>query len=360
VGAVSYPVLNNVVTTNTVTANSPTVLLNIYSSITGTDLDAIISATGFTRVNDQTTSLADFLDFGKVINPGLLPTLTALGITSFPAFTTYLHSRVGQGSFSTWKELSTFLLSSVAVPQLNYTTTTASNLVLSTSTVTTLLNLYGTGSGPFGNPVMLDYFGALTGTPYTAQIRSIDTYYSNIALYPTSNVTLAMLALDTAVLNTYNTFAGQWQANVNSSAVTSAIGNVVSAINGIPSSSNLSICSAAYSTIVSKLSAEVSNLSKAGIIFGSAPSAMTNGLALRISNLGAIDSLGLGMPAIVANIITPDANGDTIRAAIAEYNNTSKLGSAGISMNNDPNPQQVLTQSQQQNIPLSTYLSQNK
>ena len=346
VGQVSYSTITTVSSTNTVTANSPTVLLNIYQSITGTDLDAIISATGFIKVNEKTTTLADFLNFNTVINPALLPTLSSMGIDSFPTFTTYLHSRVGQATFTSWSSLANFLASSVSTPQLSFTNTTSSNLVLNTSTASTLLSSYGTGSGPFGNPVMLDYFGTVSGTPYTYELGLINTYYSNLATYSSSNVLAAMKTLDSAVLSTYYTFAGQFQANVDATAVTSAVAGVVSAVNGVPTSSNLSVCSSAYSTVVSTLSAEVANLAKAGVTFGSAPTQLVLGLAQRIPSLGISDPMGLGMPAILANLITQDAHGDTLRAAIAEFNNVSALGSSGIALNNDPNPQQAISQIQ--------------
>ena len=52
--------------------------------------------------------------------------------------------------------------------------------------------------------------------------------------------------------------------------------------------------------------------------------------------------------------------GDTIRAAIAEQINTQLFSAQGIIIHNDPNPAGMIYQAQQQNIPLTTYISQNQ
>ena len=59
-------------------------------------------------------------------------------------------------------------------------------------------------------------------------------------------------------------------------------------------------------------------------------------------------------------VITNDAAGDVIRAAISESINRSKLQSVGIVSSSDPQPSMAIVQAKNQNIPISTYLKQNK
>jgi hypothetical protein len=49
-----------------------------------------------------------------------------------------------------------------------------------------------------------------------------------------------------------------------------------------------------------------------------------------------------------------------VRLAVAESINSSKLISKGISTTNDPAPSSMIYQATAQNIPLTTYISQNK
>ena len=71
VGELELPTLANVVTTISVTGNSPLVVLEIYKSITGADLSAIVSAVNGPS-SDELVTLADYLDINKVIAPGAL------------------------------------------------------------------------------------------------------------------------------------------------------------------------------------------------------------------------------------------------------------------------------------------------
>jgi len=59
-------------------------------------------------------------------------------------------------------------------------------------------------------------------------------------------------------------------------------------------------------------------------------------------------------------LITSDSAGDTLRSAVAENINSSIAQSRGITATNDPGPQLAIVQAQTQNIPLSTYITQNQ
>jgi hypothetical protein len=108
------------------------------------------------------------------------------------------------------------------------------------------------------------------------------------------------------------------------------------------------------------MTSTVNNLAKAGVTFGSAPTSILIGFGQRVPQLAAEDLSGVEMDKLMANLITDDVHGDTIRAAVSEQNNTNILSIAGITLNNDPNPRQVLSKAKAQNVSISTYLSQNK
>ena len=374
VGEVDLPIIANVTTTTTVTGNSPNVVMAIYANITGANLASIVSATGFTSTNTKLKTLADYLDFNKVIDSTLLLELQNLGINNFNDFTTYLNSRVGQGFFKSWAALATFL-NNLQVPVLGHTTTTADQNVLTPSAAAALNAHTGTGSGPFNNPVMTDYFGALAGIPYASTFQLFNKNYSIVA----APIIAAFAQLQSAITSyvaAYNAWSATGTPNTaippdpdNSSPPvgdppsTSGMDSAVNTINSLLNSTTgagIDECNSAYYQMLNQLATEVNNLIKAGVVFGPAPANLLFGFGQRIGSLGAVDKTGLESDKIITNIITIDAAGDTIRAVIAESNNITILGTSGITMGNDPNPRQIYSQATSQNIPISTYISQNK
>lgn len=374
VGEVELPIIANVTTTTTVTGNSPAVVLAIYANITGANLASIVSATGFTSTNEKLKTLADYLDFNKVVDSNVLVELKNLGINNFSDFTTYLNSRVGQGYFKSWSALATFL-NTLEVPALKHTTTTADQNVLTPGAIAALNAQTGTGSGPFNNPVMLDYFGALAGIPYASTFHLLNRNYSVVAGPIITAFGQLQSAIDAYII-AYNAWLATGTPNTavypdpdnstppvgdppSTGGIDSAVGNINSLLNST-TGVELDACNAAYYQMLNQLAVEVANLNKAGVVFGPAPANLLFGFGQRIGSLGAVDKTGLETHKIITNIITNDAAGDTIRAVIAETNNVNILGTSGITMTNDPNPRQIYSQAVSQNIPITTYLSQNK
>ena len=354
VGQVSLPTLANVVTTKKVSGNSTDVITSIFKSITGTALQAIQTATNVTIANASITSLNDYLNFNTIVPAPTLTRLNSIGVTDFSSFTAQLQKEVGQGYFSSWNSI-VHLLSSLEIPTVNYTTANANTVVLANTIVNNLLSTLGTGSGPFNTPVINDYLGATVGNPYNANIATLNTNYSTVL---TGAVSTALTNLDQAVVDYNNEIA----ANVGTPDITMIDSNVAavnSALNSIPASSALSASQQAYYTMLNHLTSEVNNLNKAGVVFDSGYPQALQFFGKSIGQT-ASDNTDTQSYQFFANLITPDVYGDTIRLAIAEYINTQQLATAGINLTNDPNPAGVIAQANQQNIPLSTYINQNK
>lgn len=358
VGQVDLPILANVTTTTTVTGNSPNVVLSIYANIAGANLQSIMSATGFVT-NTQIQTLADLLDFTKVVDTGTFGQLSALGINSFNDFITYLNSRIGQGSFTSWSALGNFL-TKIQVPSLQYSgisanTSTATQPVLSSSTISTLNAATGLGSGPFNNPVMSDYFGAVAGIPYSDGFATLNSFYNQI---DTTQLNNSLSSLNQSIVQYYADQAAN--LNPTTDSISSHVDLVNLALNSIPVNTITSDCQTAYLNMVNSLTTEVACLIKAGAVFGPGQSRMLLGFGQQIPSYAGTDSSGLAADQVISRLISNDAYGDTIRAAITEHNNVPILGSAGVTLNNDPNPLLALAQAKAQNIPITTYLSQNK
>jgi hypothetical protein len=143
------------------------------------------------------------------------------------------------------------------------------------------------------------------------------------------------------------------------SSVVAAVNSINSALNSLSTSQLATQSQSAYYSILNSLSNEVANVNKASIVFnaGYSQNILTYAQAI-ISQSN--DSTQYHTNQFLSNLITNDVYGDTIRSVIAETNNLQKLGSAGISNTNDPNPSLLIAQSNSKNIPLSTYITQNQ
>ena len=346
IGAIELPGLTSVSTTTVVTGSSPRVVQNIYANVTGTALSAIISATNFTGNTSRITNLNDFLDLSKIVSSNTFSQLSSLNANTFATFGAYLHSKIGQGTFKSWADLSSFL-SSIEVPALNNTTANSSTPLL--NNVSTLTNGVK-GSGPFQNLVIKDMLGVVGGGNYLTNLTTLNTYYNSVV---TANVTTAMNSLSNCII--------QFMANVdagNTSEVATNVASVTSALNSIPASANLTLCQTAYTTLWANVSTEVAALKSAGIDYSGSTTSLSS-FAQNFSSIAA-DKDKLETYQFFANVITHDAAGDSLRAAVAETINTKLLSSKGITLNNDANPSGAIDAAAKQNISLTTYLSQNK
>jgi len=372
VGEVVLPTVENVYSTNTVTGNSIDVIKSVYASITGNDLISILIATGFTGPTTNLKTLADFLDFNKVVSPDLGIQLNPLGITNFEEFGNYIHSRVGHGSFISWKSLAE-TLRDIEVPQLvNAAPTTSETNVLSASTISTLRSVTGSGSGVLTNHVIADYLGACAGMPYAPMFTTINNEYDGLI----TPVQTAVQKLDQSVIDTYNTYIatggdgtgesapgagdGTPPGIIHSEWVESNVALVQASLNNLPQAV-IADSQTAFHTMLDHLNMEVININKADGTFTAAfsPSAQLKSFGETIGST-ASDRNRLETYQFFANLITNDDHGDVIRSVIAETMNAGVLATTGIALSNDPQPMTSLASAQAQGISITDYLTQNK
>jgi hypothetical protein len=354
IGPIDLPVLASVSSTNEVKGSSTDVVMSIYRRVTGSDLAAIVSATGITADgSSRLTTLADYLDFDKVIGLSQRSELSALNINTLNEFGTSLHSKIGQATFASWREISTFL-HSIEVPTLNYTTTSASTKILSDAAISAINNT-ATGTGPLGNPVMSDFLGATAGINYATNLGTLISSYGE--LYSTIYSTLQ--TLDSAVVDWKNAYVASPEYIPPITPVSAAVTAVNSALKSLPATTKFSQAEKSYIDILNQLTMEVSNLSKAGVIFGAGTTDQLDNFSQRFAD-SASDKDKYQTYQLITSLITHDAEGDTLRATIAESINYYKLLSVGISVNNNPDPAAAINSAATQNVSLTTYLSQNK
>lgn len=355
IGAVAIPTLATSTTTTSVPGNSTDTVIAIYKSITGSNLDIITHTTGFvSTTSSQIVSLNDYLDLTKIVDSANLAQLNQLGITTLSGLGSYIHSKLGKGYFSTWSSMAT-LLQSLEVPVLPYTTANANSATLSPSITNSIISGAGTGSGPFGNPAIVDFLGATSGYPYVTQLNIINQNFVTVAA--ASGITSYIAALKTA-LNNYINGGGSGR---NISNVIIAVANLNAALKSLSPTSTPGLAAAqtAYWQMLNRLNTEVAFLSRAGAVFGAGyPNSLTS-FSQSLPTIAA-DKTQYQTYQFFANLITKDSYGDTIRAAVAETINSDLLASAGITLNNDPAPSTVISQSQTQNVPITTYLTQNQ
>jgi hypothetical protein len=367
-GDIHLPTLNSVDVSIPITGTSPTVVVNIYKSVTKTNLSAIISATGITPGGSTTiTSLADFLDYPKVVNPGYTNELKSLGITSLSSLGSYIQRIVGKSTFPTWKDMSLFLSNIHIPPQLSTVGGSSLQSVVSHNAITTINSAVGTGTGNFSHRIITDYLGAMEGNPYTQLLTTIISNYPQIAV-GVENTMSALYSAVVAYITQYLAYLAD-QAKPyppgptgsppmpSTAPVSAAASAVNTALSHVSKIAPYHTAVTAFLTAISRLVTEVNNISGDSITNVADKNALIN-FSQSVGNDGS-DSTVTDSYQFFANVITHDYHGDSIKLAISESINTSKLNSAGVPMNNNTSPASIVAQSNIQNIPITSYINQN-
>jgi hypothetical protein len=143
-----------------------------------------------------------------------------------------------------------------------------------------------------------------------------------------------------------------------------AVNSALASVDSLSAANNLlgeaaAACNTAWYVMLNRITSEVANLNRAGVVFGPGTAGGLLSFAERIGQL-ASNKTDAQTYQFFANVISNDAAGDSIRAVVAETINNKILSSVGIISYNDPDPRMKVAQSDSQNIPLSTYISRNK
>jgi hypothetical protein len=247
------------------------------------------------------------------------------------------------------------------VPSQRYTTTTGNTtVVLSASAQSTLNAANGTGSGSLNHLIMRDFFGAAAGLPYVSLFSSLVKNYNSL---PVSGLVSALQTLKSAVV----TYGLAYDAAVpidpfiepDIGPVTGAVAAVNAAVNAIPDSGLLTLSQNFYISILTRLQTEYNNLNKAGATFNAGSAQARNSFAKQFATT-ATDKTKFETFEIIDKLITNNAAGDVLRAAIAEEINGQILGQRGVGGTNDPDPNLAMSQSQRTGVPVNTYINQRK
>jgi hypothetical protein len=251
-------------------------------------------------------------------------------------------------------------LGNLEVPTITHLTANSTTPVVSSSIASSLMTQYGTGSGPFGAPMIVDYLGSVAGMPYASVMTTINSDYATVS--NSINLTSLLTALDSAVTTYVYSYSPLLypSAYPSTTALTTAVNNINSALNSLSTNSTNKSAQGLYYKAVNQLSTEVSNLSKAGVVFNSGfNSAQLQTFAMNIGTT-ATDKHQYQTYQFFANLITNDSYGETVKLVVAESLNQNILGMKGISTTNDPQTAQAVRNAASQNVSLTTYLSHNK
>ena len=367
IGKVNLPALTNSDPTTTgqyFLANNPNALIAIYDTIYGEDLRFLTASLGTVAPSRFPTTLAQYLDLTKLVTPNQLASLKVLGITDLDGFAKYLYARIGQGVFRNWVDVAN-LLDAIEIPKLYSPINNPNYPLLSPQAATTLTTSHFQGTGPFKNPILVDYIGVMAGMPtYITDLNTLVTNSKAIA----GPVTDALNNLIDAV----NGYIGIYTSYLASSAgdgsgalsqpditsITNAVANVNNTLSFInTSSTEYQAAWNAYINIIKTVYKETLNSELAGCSFGPGNANTLRTFAQQIVTK-ATDATQFYSAQVFANIICQDATGDNIRAAIAEYNNSQILSSSGIELKNDPDPLTAAYMAQRNNVSISVYVNQ--
>lgn len=347
-GSIGLTIDNILSPPSDVPGSSPRAVISVLSNIKGQDLADIISATRFTSVSQASLdSLADLLILSRAIPNTTFNVLSLNRISTIQALGNFITERLGNGTFSSFDDLSSVLLNLI-VPSLT-TESSASDAVVSASVLDNLISAVGSGTGPFGNPTIIDVLGSCAGLPYNANFGNITSIVSGVD----TTTVLTNLGQVYSAANTYIS-GGVFNSTTLAPVVTS-IQNLTSNASILLNSSRLSTAQSLYYSSYTHYQNEVSLINTSGIVVsnpGTTPNRLSD-LARTISSIG-VDSNQFGLVQFFMSIATSGANGDSIRSVIAENYNSHILQNRGIPFDNTVQPAQKLAQAQKFGVSIDT------
>ena len=300
------------------------VLKSIYSDISGSDLQKVISQTGVKTVIEPRT-LLDLTDPNYIMPAGATAALGikqgagVAGLASLGNTFTNLGVPMDAGSASS--------LMDAAQTKVGPYLSSLTELV-PTSIKSALAPMLGTGSGLFGNPTMNDMMGSLAGE-HTDMFASVGKTLDSITTSPIGqSLNSAMASLKAAIasgtgINDALTALQSATSSFNTQALTN--GDLKSVLSGAADKLTAS---------TDHIAKEVSNLSLGGLNLDSIPAAaagMTQilGFASKLHSFG-VDKQMLGHNKIFEGAASEGLTGDAIKAALSEGKNIAKAQALGM------------------------------
>jgi len=293
------------------TARNDQQLIEMFQDVTDYDLTKILNVVGLqTRPGVRIESLADLFDSKKML-PQNLQALAPSGVM------TDLNSSFGQlgGNYTSGEDVATYLDSLVTtenLPQLE-----AQSQPLPADVVSTIEPTIGRGlgTGPLGNPRIVDFIGTVAGSNVTPNFRTINNAHAYIS---GAGLILAVQSALTAIYN--NDKSGSPVGSLD--PLNNAISNFNNSLNSSPL---LSDANTAITNTLSQLSRETALCSLAGINLSS-PSTISSSVPLMSMSRSlptyGVDNSQLGYEEIFSNIADQNSKyGDAVRASLQEGKN---------------------------------------
>lgn len=298
------------------------VLTNIFSNVTGSDLQKIIDQTG-TQIVNPVVSLADLLNVENIMPPDAV---TALGVTPgseglASLSNAFTNLGIQVNNFQAGAYIAS--MSTIPTPNLDQLTT-----LIPDSVVANLTPNLGTGNGPSGNPTMLDMLGTIGGVVHTDSFTTINSALTNITNSSAGQnlLTAAVEFLNGGSLEDFTTAVNSFNSAISSDSSLSSLADQANT---------------AFSASQTQLTKEQQNLSLVGVsLFTSSGAPATqpaSGGVTSIFNLGnklhdfGVDKQNLGHNELFNAIATNDLTGDAIRASLLEGRNLTKSYAVGKS-----------------------------
>jgi hypothetical protein len=308
------------------TAVPDSVIKDVLGTVSGGDLQKIISQTGVKPIRELNTA-AELLDIQNLLPAGAL---AGLGLK--------LPGGLGGGGLAalgnTFTNLGVPMDAASAASLMNAAQTKVGSYLsgltelVPASVKTALGPMLGTGAGLFGNPTMNDMMGSLAGT-HTDALAGIGKAMGSIATSPIGQgLNSAMAALQAAVA------AGTGIESALSAVQSATTAFNSQALGNADLKSALAGITGKATDISSHISMENSNLALGGLNLNSIPASaggMTQimGFASKLHSFG-VDKQMLGHNAIFEGAASEGLTGDAIKAALAEGKNIAKSQALGM------------------------------
>lgn len=295
-------------------------LIEMFREVTDYDLTKIITVLDIrTRPGVKITSLADFFD-SKIMLPNNLQSLTPSGSM------TDLVNNIGLlgGTYTSAAEFATYLNSLVTTD--NLTQLESQTQPLPADVVSTINPSIGQGygTGPLGNPRLVDLIGTVAGANVTVNFQTINNAQAYIGQSGLIN------SVYSSLLTIYN--------NDKSGSPVGSLSGLTSAITAFNNNQNaspiLGEANTAITNTLTQLTRETALSTIAGIDITS-PSTISSSiplmsLARSLPQYG-VDSSGIGYEEIFTAIADQNSKyGDAVRASLQEGKNQTAQKNVNI------------------------------